>query len=849
MTNEDEDASKEKVVHVKKLCQGLQSLDRKERKQVYVEIEKYLSNPEIQFSNQELRNIFSETHMYILNGLRDRTEAVREQAIKFINFLIINKLSLNDFYLTYLFPVVIERIGTVELIEDSEEIRLQLVQLLDNIITKYSNTEQLKPFLNDCVIILAESVKDKYPAIKELSCRTIVNLATAMPRDFHMQAETLIKPVLTCFNHQRYKVRVEAIYAIGEVIMHSTYKGLDEVVTPMAEKLFDHIPVVRRAVGQVAARWMLEYRDRYSFFHKILPLSLTGLNDEVEETRLEAASLWEKVGMQYQQENEKDLKDELDFLYELPKYYPPDIIRPNPGCRVLVKRNVSKIVPAISKELTCWQEDIRVRCSQLLCAIALHAEEGITQNLQDLLLAMYTAARDDDIRVVSNISRASELLGWFVKYETWSELILPLIEEGPHYGHLTVLHGLVKGSPLEFIQPHVEKVSKYLAEDSICNSRKDKYQLQMANCVRILCTKHTGGIKDNTGYYLFKIIVTLLALRHNENKEKITESLMDDLRDTLKVDSCKDIWSLYTGRLLQNVQKNPESWTPVTDEACIFLTTIELCDEAFGENLEPVSNILEKLLDTEADSEMRLKTFYVLANIFERKCITFEKSPDAAQFLNRLIKEVFVPSLVWRAGASAEAVRAMAVHCLRHALAPPTIGVAEPFAPDELRVIADKLFPLLASLTEDPSYRSRQGALQCAAFLADKCRKADAWMVDDLIAVYSEFLKRLDDPTEKVRITALGNLPMILTDVPEDFKNYTYKAHHEMIIDTLLTHFDDDDPIIQDLVHGALLTTATINKEILLDKIERHKPVLRNVEGCDKIVEELSGMKITEIDH
>nr|CAI5850053.1 unnamed protein product [Callosobruchus analis] len=153
MTNEDSEVLTEKGGYIKKLCQNLQSLDRKVRKQAYIEIEKFLSDPDNNFTNQELRNIFSETHMYILNGLRDKTEAVREQAIALINFLIIEKLPINDFYLTYLFPVIVERIGTVELIEDSEEIRLQLVKLLNNIITRYSNTPQLKPFLNDCVII------------------------------------------------------------------------------------------------------------------------------------------------------------------------------------------------------------------------------------------------------------------------------------------------------------------------------------------------------------------------------------------------------------------------------------------------------------------------------------------------------------------------------------------------------------------------------------------------------------------------------------------------------------------------------------------------------------------------
>lgn len=304
------DDSNEKVSEFKKLCMNLQSQDRKVRKQTFVDLQKYLAKKE-EYSHQDLRNMFNETYMYTLNGLRDKTESVREQAIAFVRFLFIEILPLNDFYLTYLFPVLVERIGCVEIIEESEEVRLQLLQLLSDVITKYAGTEQLKPFLNDSVIILSETVKDKYPSIKELSCHAVIRLSNAIPTDFHMQAETLVKPVLTCFSHQRFKVRVASINAVGEIVMHSTYKALDEAVGPLAERLFDQIPVVRRAVAQVAARWLLQYRDRYSFFHKILPLLLTGLNDEVEETRAEAAELWEKVGLQFQQENEKDLKNEL----------------------------------------------------------------------------------------------------------------------------------------------------------------------------------------------------------------------------------------------------------------------------------------------------------------------------------------------------------------------------------------------------------------------------------------------------------------------------------------------------------------------------------------------------------
>ena len=38
--------------------------------------------------------------------------------------------------------------------------------------------------------------------------------------------------------------------------------------------------------------------------------------------RLEAADLWEKVGLQWQRENEDDLKDKLDFATPPPAHHP-----------------------------------------------------------------------------------------------------------------------------------------------------------------------------------------------------------------------------------------------------------------------------------------------------------------------------------------------------------------------------------------------------------------------------------------------------------------------------------------------------------------------------------------------
>lgn len=63
-------------------------------------------------------------------------------------------------------------------------------------------------------------------------------------------------------------------------------------------------------------------------------------------------------------------------------------------------------------------------------------------------------------------------------------------------------------------------------------------------------------------------------------------------------------------------------------------------------------------------------------------------------------------------------------------------------------------------------------------------------------------MKRLDDPTDKVRIAAVKSLVDIFKDPPDEFLRDSFKPHHELILDTLLTHFDDDDDDFQGLILG-----------------------------------------------
>lgn len=68
----------------------------------------------------------------------------------------------------------------------------------------------------------------------------------------------------------------------------------------------------------------MELPDKYSWWHKLLPLVMTGLHDELPEIRAKAAEMWDTAGKLYMEENMNDskLKNKMDFLTEDLEHYP-----------------------------------------------------------------------------------------------------------------------------------------------------------------------------------------------------------------------------------------------------------------------------------------------------------------------------------------------------------------------------------------------------------------------------------------------------------------------------------------------------------------------------------------------
>ena len=77
------------------------------------------------------------------------------------------------------------------------------------IISKYNSL--LASYVDDLVKILVRTVADSYPLIKRESYHCVSEFAKNLSRHFYSQSENFVKPILSNFAHQHYRVRIASI--------------------------------------------------------------------------------------------------------------------------------------------------------------------------------------------------------------------------------------------------------------------------------------------------------------------------------------------------------------------------------------------------------------------------------------------------------------------------------------------------------------------------------------------------------------------------------------------------------------------------------------------------------------
>ncbi|XP_077411849.1 dynein axonemal assembly factor 5 [Vanacampus margaritifer] len=781
------------------------------------------------------QEIFSALLKPLLKCLSDPMERCREIAISLISEFI-RCVPEPQESLPYLMPCLAQRFGEKEILEPAEELRLSATEMLTLMVEVCG--KQLAPYLNEMINILQRTVVDPFPDVKRESCKCIVNFANCVPEHFHMQAESLVKPLMLTIAHQHSKVRVSVIEATGAVIQHGTGKNVDDVLSHLAQRLFDDSPQVRKAVTVIVGDWLLNLRDRYSYFHKLTPLLLSGVTDEVPEISLLAADLWQQVGAQWEKENEDDLKDKMDFLLTPPPFYPAGVERPGLGCRELVVRNLYRLVPAISQDLTDWLVATRVRTSQLLSVLLLHAEDHSTQHLQPLLALLYRSCTDTEKDVVQNCLAAAKLLGTFVAPEVFLKLLLDHVN-APYsaarpWSALMVLCAVLGGCPKPLLVPHLQQVADTLAQPDVCQEYQQVLYLeQLLACVDVLLRQCDSDC-HLVSLQLLQVLVTVQSISMEPH---VSQKALESVQILCEVQGLGSVTKLYRqhmAQLLDWLSASVSTWSSYSPHRLQMHIIVVQSGPVIGGFVSQLMPLLHNCLQPHRDQEMRMNVFTMLAKLLLDGGNTLDSQGLFRAESQKFLGDVLLPNLVWRAGRTAAALRTAALSCLLALLHGGGI------TPQQLLCMEEKLSPQVLSSLDEDSPMSR--LLACRTLSTILKLVASSLREESLNKIYPELVKRLDDNSEDVRREALQALSLWLSSLGGNYNVQLCTSHLQFLFQQLLLHLDDPDSSMQDQVLEVLKAGSSVLPDILKKEVEAVREKHRTCQHCDRLLQHINSI-------
>ncbi|XP_061386836.1 dynein axonemal assembly factor 5-like [Musca vetustissima] len=814
---------------LEEICSKLQSNERRVKLSALEDLRNKCKN-RMEYSDDKLLEIYDECYLHLLKCYSDRYESVRDQSVETINEFM-ERLPPNDYHLLNIVATLAERLGQQETIEESEEIRLTFVNQLNMLVERYIQTGNkcsIQSCLEDVVRILIKVLKDPYPAVQREACKSVKLIASSIDNyNFQKHAEPLAKALYGMLNHKHSQARIAAVNALGYVALHvEAGEALSRLLMEVSPLLMDSMPLVRRECGELGVRLLLELRDRYSYFERLIPLVLCCLKDESPEVRDYILPLWVKCGKQYYDENEAELSKQE--IADLPAAnYPSDVQRPTIGCRAIVQRSL-RLLKLITRESADWKENVRLHSLKLLYQFVLHAEAAMTANFFEIYPDVARACRDNENIVVQEACNLADLMGRLLNYEDWREHGFEGLEKNAKEGYLKCFYHMYRSALGIKFDDHV-RLMELMVQPDFSQTLKCSFQmyiLKMTETVLDKTEKDASFCKDSSSdlyekldglhknCYISTLKVMALSLESEQsNSEELQTKGTDILHKIAKRynSTMDDIHERYFQSALKYVDNIDAHLDALSEPILLFYGLLKL-----GKFREPYINVIKEKINIIFEycaDEAKVKIFTAVSiamldwNKTIRKPLT-----RSCEILLEFVKVVIEPHLIWKAGANAEAMRSLATA---------TLCAISQGAPDEARTVLPGLSKYIPSLLEDHSVSTRHYAVKCL------CNFGPI-PLEEMKPIAYGCLQRLDDASGGIRILAVSVIPKlepIYTDKHEESpaQQSTSKAayDHEVwltfvkhCMDMMFLHYDNPEIRLQAAIKETILEMSKRYPEI-----------------------------------
>uniref|UniRef100_A0A1Q3FK44 Putative dynein assembly factor 5 axonemal n=1 Tax=Culex tarsalis TaxID=7177 RepID=A0A1Q3FK44_CULTA len=801
---------------IESFCTNVQSPERMVRQRALKELLELVHK---ELPPEQAPSLFDETYLHILRCYADRFEMVRNLAITLVSELLA-KLPPNDFYLGYIVPVVTRRLGQPETIEDSEEVRLQLLEQLEDIVRKYADPDGTRgdPLLksyDSLVDILAKTLRDPFPAAQKKSCELVQVLAESTP-SMHYRAEALVGPAGSALKHRHSANRIAAIEALGQLALHihSNSDCAMRIIVDVSPLLMDSVPFVRRACGRVGCMMLVKLRDRYSLFSRILPLVLNCLTDDTPEVREDILARWKEAGELYYTENETELS-KAKLIDKTPPNYPAEYERPTLPCRAIVQRSLA-IVNLVLHEMEEWKEDIRLHATKLLKLVVLHAEKAFSTLFMETNPVLSKTCMDSDKEVAAEALRVAQLCGILLEYDTWSKHALVEFKKFHTLGHLRCLKAMYETSGLDKLKD-LTKIAGLLTDSEICHQKREDYQTALldfcdvlaADFNRIFVSNEIEGLaneKDRfkTENHLYTIILKVAAISFEDSiliRDRALQILTTLNRQPELLHSTHLVGVLAT---LDNL----ESANSDDAESIMLLAGIVfVCGFRPAYHRELCSTLAIALRHAIPQGQIKLFSSISIAMLRWSDTMAEVSGEDQLKLVRAFIEELIAPYLVWAAGRSAESIRAMATACL--------CSMSQGVDRLTFTTVLPAKLGTLVGLIDDNSIPTRAYALRTLLAMGPLD-------FEQLKPLAFAIMARLDDPSGEVRelaATCLGRLNLASESAADEASRWDDVLRQ--IVPTMFLHLENPElklrkailaSLAQLLVHHRALIKGLANE-------------------------------------
>ncbi|CAM6007610.1 unnamed protein product [Sphagnum balticum] len=630
----------------------------------------------------------------LLRRFADSSEKCRQLSITILHQLLQEVPSAVITLLPYVLPVITERMPLdipltpasdndylkepvkiqAILVETSEEVRLQLVQLMHSILTKAPRL--IQAFASDVASILVAATFDTHPEVLLETFSTLEQFGELMGYKLKPVGKQLVRVVQVSLSHNHYRVRVAALKAIRRLVMCGAHDAIYELTAYRDPNLIpikcfyepdpkthyfavlatDRNSSAREELYRTIACWLCELGERKEHESRLVPYLLAGFQDPSPHLRELAFKLIEEVGLQYEEENEKEVKDTRTYLTEdiddivsltgapLPH---PFTRRPCLGARIMVKSVTAIILHAIAGDLECWTCGTQELAADFLVTLLMFAEDNITMHLQPLVKLLHKALSHPSIE--SN----AKLLGLFVSPSSYLPIMLPRVSgcdvnadvSVQTVGHaLHLLAGILKGSASEQILPHIPEICCTLTDCHLMTSiQQGVNEGVIAVADQLIRAWHLDKCCKEVTTMLWLLLNAAAVADFCSRSPVKAESAIQNLALSSGHSSQQSMIAAYVGEMLQ-ILPHPKFWALRSLGALVYC---RLLKSAFSLNADTLERLIESFhscMQDCADQGVKLRLLNDVRSMIANQPIEAWLEADKKQ-VSQLVEQFFVPCL------------------------------------------------------------------------------------------------------------------------------------------------------------------------------------------------------------